>query len=290
MLMGVAIILLLVTRIGWGRFVSIVRGLSPGWVFLALTAWLLNLSIAAQRFRSLAAPHLAYHKVLEVVLIGYLLNYASMVQGVGIGAKVGLLKGEKVAVARSLAGSGAEVIFDLIFTVAVTLVFIAYVGLSKSGLGELQLWPFVLGAVLGVGLLTAIMVLGRRGGFWARFGEGLKEAMSLRRFLPNLFYTALIWSFAAASFYCLLRAAGASLNPSLPLAALAVGFVVGLVSLVPGGLGVRDVSWAYVCSLGGVALETSGTAAVFMRFMYITTVAIIVALWGVVRKQMETRE
>ena len=289
-LLGASILVYLIKKIGWSNFSSILLNLSPGYIFLALIAWLLNLSMAAQRFRSLAAPHLKYSKVFEVVLISYLLNYGSMVQGVGIGARVGLLKGEQVAVARSLAGSGAEVIFDLIFTVGVTLVFAMYVGFAKTGLGEIHPWPFVVGAVLGLGVLVAVFYAGRRGGFWGRFAEGLKEAMSLRRFLPNLAYTVAIWALAAASFFFILRAAGADFNPLLTLAALAVGFVVGLVSLVPGGLGVRDVSWVYVLGLGGVSIQTSGTAALFMRFIYIATVALLVFLVGFVRKRLEARE
>lgn len=289
MVLGAGILLFLIRKIGWSSFSSIVAHLSPGYILLALLAWLMNLLVAAQRFRALAAPHLKYFKVFEVVLVSYLLNYGSMVQGVGIGARVGLLKGEQVAVARSLAGTGAEVIFDLIFTVSVTLVFAIAVGFGKAHLGDIHPWPFIVGALLGLGILFAIFYFGRRGGFWGRFAEGLKEAMALRRFFPNLVYTAAIWTFAAVSFYFILRAAGAHFDPLWTLAALAVGFVVGLISLVPGGLGVRDVSWVYVLSLGGVSIQMSGTAALFMRFMYIATVALLVFLVGLIRKRLEDR-
>jgi|GEM_PF-1868863 len=289
-ILGAVILLILVRKIGWSNFAFIVTHLAPGYILLAILAWLMNLMVAAQRCKSLAAPHLKYFRVFEVVLVSYLLNYGSAVQGVGIGARVGLLKGEQVAVARSLAGTGAEVIFDLIFTVSVTMIFAMESGFGKARLGEIHSWPFIMGALVGLGVLFVIFYLSRRGGFWGRFTEGLKEAMALRRFALNLLYTAAIWILAAASFYFILRAAGAHFNPLWTPAALAVGFVFGLVSLVPGGLGVRDVSWVYVLSLGGVPLKTSGTAALFMRFLYIATVALLVFIIGLMRRRLEERE
>ena len=57
--------------------------------------------------------------------------------------------------------------------------------------------------------------------------------------------------------------------------ALATGFIFGLITLVPGGLGVRDVTWALVLERGGVTATVAGTAVLMMRLISIATVVII---------------
>lgn len=285
LLIGVGIIALMIKKIGVVELASLIRKISPFYVSLALAVWLLNLVVAGLRFRSLSAPQLQYGKVFEVLLLSYLLNYASAVQGAGVGARVGLLRGEKVAVSQSLAGSGAEVLLDLLFTATVALIFAGYVGMAKSGLGEIHPLPFLMGGFVGIAVICCILVLSRRGGFWGRFVVDLKMSLVLKKLPKNFLWTAVIWALSGMGFYLILRAVGEVINPFLAISAMAVGFVIGFVSLVPGGLGVRDFSWAYVVSLGGVPLPISVGAALFLRFIYIITVAVLAILMVGLRKK-----
>lgn len=281
---GVGIIVVMIKKIGVGALVGLMKGISPFYLCLALVVWLLNLAVATLRFRSLSAPQLAYRKAFEVLLMSYLLNYASAMQGAGIGARVGLLKGERVEVSQSLAGSGAEMFLDLVFTAIIALIFAGYVGVAKSGLGQIHPLPFLIGGGVGVGAICFILFLSKRGGFWGHFVFHLKDALSWSRLPKNLLWTMLVWVFGGLGFYFVLLAMGEEINPFLSISAMAVGFVIGFVSLVPGGLGVRDFSWAYVASLGGVPLRISASAALFLRFLYIMAVAMLVALLMLWRK------
>jgi len=271
------LLIYLINRVGLKELSDIIFSLSPAWVVAALFFGLVNLMIAAVRYKCLAAQDLKYWNVFEVILASYLLNYASMVQGVGIGVKVGLLKGHQIPASRSLAGAGGEVVFDLLFTGLVAAIFAGYVGWGKSGLGNLH--PAVMAAAAII-LGTGTLFFARTTEFGAGMLEGIKNAFTPSHLLSNLVSTAGIWVAAAASYYCMIRAVDANVPPLLPLAALSVGFVVGLISLVPGGLGVRDLTWAYVCSTAaGIPMKFTGTAAVANRLLIILLAAIVLGIW-----------
>jgi uncharacterized membrane protein YbhN (UPF0104 family) len=91
LIIAIGLLVYLIYRAGPKELLDIVLGLSPAWIAATLFFGLLNLMLAALRYKSLAARELKYRQVFEVILASYLLNYASMVQGVGIGAKVGLI-------------------------------------------------------------------------------------------------------------------------------------------------------------------------------------------------------
>lgn len=281
----VIVLVYLVHHVGPQKILDTVKGLSPAWVGLALLFGAANILLAALRFRALAAPDMKYRHVLEVVMAGFLLNYASMVQGVGIGAKIGLMKGRRVPAARSLAASGGEVILDLAFTGLVTAVFAWYVGWGKSGMGRINPVVFII-AALAAGLAgLGIVVSARLTSLGARFLEGLRAAFAPSRMPLNFLCTAGVWTMGAASFYCMIRAAGETVRPFfLTLPALSVGFVAGLISLVPGGLGVRDVTWAYVAGIGGAPIAVTAVAAFAQRILIIASVAFALGIWALFRR------
>jgi len=279
LIIAIGLLVYLIHRAGPKELLDIVLGLSPAWIAAALFFGLINLMLAALRYKSLAARELKYHQVFEVILASYLLNYASMVQGVGIGAKVGLMKGRRVPASRSLGGAGGEVVFDLLFTGLVAAVFAGYVGWSKSGMDDLSPVVLVAAAVVAVLFVAGMMLFAKVSGFGARMVDVLKGAFSLSRLPINIALTAGIWIAAAAGYYCMIRSAGAAVPLLLPLAALSVGFVAGLISLVPGGLGVRDLTWAYVCSTAGISITITGTAALINRLLIILLAAVMLGLW-----------
>ena len=223
-------------------------------------------------------------------MAGYLLNYASMIQGLGLGAKIGLLKGENVPVNRSLAGSIGEILLDILFTATVSAIFLLYIGLGESK--DLMLGKVLI--IIPLGILCVIIGLyffSKISSFGAKLMDNLKLAFTAKNLPVSILSTIGIWTIAGAGFYCMLIASGSpheSINPIFPFAAITVGFITGLISLVPGGLGVRDVTWAYVASMTGVPMEISGTAALLFRVISILTVALWLGLWTLCKRKQRT--
>lgn len=282
----------LINRVGPKKMLNTFSSLSPEWMAASMLLWGMNIMFATWRYRSLAAPELKYAEVLEVMMTGYLLNYVAMVQGAGVGAKIGLMKSHNVPASNSLAGAASEVILDLLFTGMIVVIFAGHVGWGHSEMEQINpmIWIVIGSAIV---LCIAVMIpFAMFSDFGARMLEALRIAFSKKRLPVNIFSTIAVWMTTAAGFYCMLRAAQGVVPPLIALAAMSVGFVAGLISLVPGGLGVRDLSWAYVCtSMTGIPMAITTPAAFSYRILGIIFVAIVLGIWTlfkmILKKQKE---
>ena len=270
----------LIYHVGPKKIIGTLSGLSPTWVAASMIMWAMNICFATLRYRSLAAPELKFTTVLEIMLTGYLLNYVSMIQGAGIGAKVGLMKSRGIPVSNSLAGTGGELVLDLLFTGLISGIFIGYVGVTGPvlDLPPSVLWPIAI-AVLFLGI-AILIVYSKYSSFGSRVLQAFRATFSKKRVIINILATIGVWSTGAAGFFCMLHAAQARVPFLIALAAICVGFVVGLISLVPGGLGVRDLSWAYICTImAGIPMPVTTTAAFSYRVTGIVFIAATLGAW-----------
>ena len=80
--------------------------------------------------------------------------------------------------------------------------------------------------------------------------------------------TVLDWVAVLFAFWLCLEAVGLSVGPRVLIAGFAIGMNVGVVSLVPGGLGVQEGSQAAVLALFGIPFGPALLASVLFRFVY----------------------
>jgi uncharacterized protein (TIRG00374 family) len=76
------------------------------------------------------------------------------------------------------------------------------------------------------------------------------------------------WAFSVLAMAACFHALGDPVRPGVLLTGFAVGVTAGLVSMVPGGLGVQEGSMAGVYALLGVPFEQAVLAAVLFRVVY----------------------
>jgi uncharacterized protein (TIRG00374 family) len=76
------------------------------------------------------------------------------------------------------------------------------------------------------------------------------------------------WASAVTALGFCFGALGSPVGPGVLLAGFSIGVVVGLLSMVPGGLGVQEGSMAAVYALLGVPLEQAVLAAILFRAVY----------------------
>jgi uncharacterized protein (TIRG00374 family) len=76
------------------------------------------------------------------------------------------------------------------------------------------------------------------------------------------------WAASIVSLGFCFRALGTSLTPGVLVTGFAIGVAAGLVSMIPGGLGVQDGSMTGVYTLLGVPLEQAVLASVLFRVVY----------------------
>jgi uncharacterized protein (TIRG00374 family) len=90
--------------------------------------------------------------------------------------------------------------------------------------------------------------------------------------------------------FLLYRAAGIRINPLILMFAVSTAYLIGLMSLIPGGLGVKDAVNGYVCSLAGIDINTALSIAVITRFICLSSNSILLTMLVISRKvQVKTR-
>jgi uncharacterized membrane protein YbhN (UPF0104 family) len=280
-LLAVAVCLLfyMVARVGFREIVQHLSTMHLGWLLLTAVFMAVNICFGTLRFRSLIMSNLSFSYFLEVILASFLLNYAAMVQGLGLGAKVGMLKTQHVPISHSSAGIWLEICLDILVCSSIIAIFL----FIEIGPGIESLAVFAIPLMIVAAASFSLLVVRRFPGRFEladQFLTAFREVSSVPRLSLALLYTIGIWISTGVGLYCILNAfqAGASADLGLSILAMTTGFLTGLVSLVPGGIGVRELTWSYVVSQGGYPLELAGLAAILYRIFGIFLVSVTLAI------------
>jgi uncharacterized membrane protein YbhN (UPF0104 family) len=276
---AVSLLFYLVAQVGIEQIIRHLSNMHSGWLLLAFVFMGVNICFAALRYQCLISANLSFVYFLEVIMASFLLNYAAMVQGLGLGAKIGMLKTMQVPVSRSSAGIWLEICLDVLVCSGMVTIFL----FIEVGLGSDSLVIFAIPLMIVAAATLTLLVLHRIPGrfkFADQFLMAIREVSSMPRLSFALFYSSGIWISAAVSFYCVLNSLqpGAVTDLGLSILAMTSGFLTGLVSLVPGGIGVRELTWSYIVNQGGYPLELAGLAAIFYRISGIVLVSVALAI------------
>lgn len=279
MFVGLLILVLLIRKVGLNESIRIIKGMNPAYLIVALIPWVLTLVFGAYRLKRLVKADIGFYEMFRIYCYGYLLNYASPIQGFGAGAKIAMLRMKKVKISKSSASVGSEIAYDLIFTAVIVLIFFAYhfqfvyEQLKKVLNAELA----VFGAAVIIAVLTAVFLLRKRV-FFREFFEHMFDSFRIKDMLHLMPVTALLWILPSIVIYMFFIAAGSPISFWIVLGSISIGFIFGLATFVPGGLGVRDAITAYIYSVSGASINTTISIAIFNRVYTMATVLLIVVL------------
>lgn len=103
----------------------------------------------------------------------------------------------------------------------------------------------------------------------ATLGRGIGAIWARPRLLAGpLVLVVGDWAASVTALWFCFAALGSPINVGVLLAGFAVGVVAGMLSMVPGGLGVQEGSMAAVYALLGVPLGQAALAAILFRLVY----------------------
>ena len=105
---SVSLLMYIIVRVGTDKIVSHLTNIHLGWTTLAMMCIAANFFFATLRYRLLLASDMNFKDLLEIVMASYLLNYASLIQGLGLGVKIGMLKARDIPISHSSAGIWLE--------------------------------------------------------------------------------------------------------------------------------------------------------------------------------------
>ncbi|WP_460236493.1 lysylphosphatidylglycerol synthase transmembrane domain-containing protein [Aurantivibrio plasticivorans] len=264
----IAILLLFYLSVNFGleRLLSLFREIDIYWFLLVCVCVSVNFILVVLRYRYLVSIDLPLRGVAEVVASSFLLNYASMVPGVGAVAKVGMLKEWNIPVVRSSVAVGFELILDVFFCTFVLAISLHFLPFDFK-VNYLLIFPVLLAAVILLFILRKIVISKIRflNGFLLEVRSVVDRGGAIRLSL----YTLGIWLSVGLGLHCLLLAFSSAQEIFISVISVLIGFVAGLGSLVPGGLAARELSISVFIGAHGGDVEKVAVVALLYRLLFI---------------------
>jgi uncharacterized protein (TIRG00374 family) len=184
-----------------------------------------------------------------------------------------------------------EKVWDLVILLLLSLTALVALKLRGPALvfGVLGVWAFGAAVVFAVArrprVASAIprsivrRVLSQERGdqvaaVWKAFVELLQNG---RLTILTAFFSLVLWGIGGSQYFAVLRALGVPATVPMVLVSFFVPYLAGVVSLVPLGLGVFDLSTAHLSSgTFGVPKEAATAAVLLYRIL----VTLVLVLWG----------
>jgi uncharacterized membrane protein YbhN (UPF0104 family) len=279
MLIGLLIIGGLLKTIGLSNFINTIKDMNPYLILLSLIPWFLALLFGAYRLKTILKENISIKDSLKIYFSGFLLNYASFVQGFGAGAKVIMLKRRKIPISKSTASISAELLYDIFLSAIVAVIFSIYhfnFVIEQTRNLFSSYYSFAL--ILAIVALILLIIFLKKNEHMKEYLKYLKTNFNLKNMGTFLPITFLSWIMTSTAVFLFFRALGIDVSLWIILGGLTISFLLGLVSFIPGGLGVRDVIVSYIYSLAGISLETAISVALFSRVYGILSVSLFLII------------
>ncbi len=273
---------------GLTEIVDSVRDVHPGrivGILLVYAASILLLGIRWHALVRMAGGAPPWTSSAEVFLTSVIVNYAAPV-GLAVPTRAALtVRDLKLSPGQSGTVVGWEATLDV---VALTVISAAWLILGGSELVQtMSLDGRVLALLAVVVALSAVALTGlrRSPAIRSRIAPFAGRMLSSPAERPILALLAValtggFWGIQLAIMAALLQLFGVAVSPPLLLGIMGVPMLVGMLSPVPGGAGVREALMAAVAPLGGAATGPVVLAAVAYRLALFVVTPLV---WGAVR-------
>ena len=264
------------------------RDIHPGRVVAILFVYAGSILLLGVRWHALVRmaggiPH--WTSSAEVFLTSVIVNYAAPI-GLAVPTRAALtIRDLELSPSQSGAVVGWEAALDVL---ALSVISAGWLILGGSDLVQTMTFDgrvLVLIAIVGVLGAVGMRIASRSAAIRSRFAPFAGRMLSSPAEHPVLALVAValtggFWITQVGIMAALLALFGVSLSLQLLLGIMGVPVLVGMLSPVPGGAGVRETLMAAAARLGGVAAGPVVLAAVAYRLALFLVTPLV---WGVVR-------
>jgi uncharacterized membrane protein YbhN (UPF0104 family) len=264
------------------------RRVHPAAVLVILLAYAGSISILGARWHALtraAGGDPPWAASGEVFLTSVIVNYAAPI-GLAVPTRAALtVRDLGLLPAQSAAVVMWEALLDIATLAVISAVWIALGGFAALQSIALDTRVLLVAAIVVATIALAGVIIARLPRVRARLAPAARSIVSLPARSPRLALaavalTALFWMLQMGVMAGLLRVFGAEVSLSLVLGVMGLPVLIGMLSPVPGGAGVREALMAAAAQLEGAPVGPVVLAAVAYRLaLFIVTPAV----WAVVR-------
>lgn len=292
---SVVVAVLLLWRQGSFGDVADAARRADGWVIAgALALYLASLALLSLRWHLLLRMIKGasdFPRAAEAFLTSVVINYAAPI-GLAVPSRAALTKR---ALGLSATETGAAVFWEIALDVAIlgvaSLIWIVLIGGDLGRIGSPSDGQLLAGAVVIVGGLAAVtvaaIIVRRQARWWNPLRRGAKSTALYPGERPREAATAVIasaayWLTQCAVLWLLLTALTDDASFALALGLVGLPVLVGMLSPVPGGAGIREAMM-----LGAARVHDADSGAVLLAaltyrvalFLAIPVLYLLVRLW-----------
>ena len=273
---------------GLAEVVVSVRNVHPGrivGILLVYAASILLLGIRWHALVRMAGGAPQWTSSAEVFLTSVIVNYAAPI-GLAVPTRAALtVRDLKLSPGQSGAVVGWEAALDILALAIISAVWLVLGGSDLVQTISVEAWVIALLAVVVALGVVAIGGASRSPVIRSRIAPFASRMLSSPVEHPILAFLAValtggFWGIQLAIMAALLLLFGVDVSPSLLLGIMGVPVLIGMLSPVPGGAGVREALMAAAARLGGAAAGPVVLAAVAYRLALFVVTPLV---WGVVR-------
>ncbi len=274
-LFSIALLGLLVVYAEPGKLVSTLASANLTYVLLSILCILLALVLRVYRWKMLVGE-LSFSEIAPIQLFGTAISNIAPAKASEPLKAVLLKTNYGIPLAKGFSSTVVERISDLMAVVAISLLALLYIQPQIVVIPVAVFGGIVIGVIASVqsktlqsfGLSIAARFSKKLAESGKRFIDGLKLD---KKFLFAAALALLIWAFDSATAIFALMSLGAMPNVPNPYLAVAglmcFATLVGLISLLPGGLGSTDISFAIMLQWLGVGSALSISAVLLFRLL-----------------------
>lgn len=280
LLIGLIILGILLKNTDFETWQNIILKASLPLVILAALSWAGVSLLATYRFKGFLHTDMPFLRLLGLYNYGFLFNLASGVSIAGAGAKIGLLKMEKLPVSKSSAAISLEIIYTMITASVISIISLfLYANLLFNYIHNLLTFQNILLVLLLATILIVIAYLLRHKQFMYKYKLNLINSFTERNAVKNILITLIIRILESLSVFFLFKSVGCTISFGLILFGMNLSLVLSTFTFIPGGIGIREGIQASVYSLSAIPFSLAFSLSIVSRIItiFVSIVLIFIA-------------
>lgn len=265
---GFAILVWLILKVGIGTIWDMLLNLNYWYVLLSIFIMYFVLVFFALRLKHMIRSELNFFEILRIYFCGSVFNVAGFIQGTGEAVKMGVFKKKNIPLTKSGAAMSSEVFFNLFVNGVLFLFFLIYIFQDfyskmseKLNMNILWIIPVVAMTVLIVAYFM------RNNKHVQSYIFDVIQNLTFKNFLINSSLTLIGWAFSWLSTYYMFKAAGITLGMPIIIFSSCASHILGVASLIPSGLGIRETVRTFTLTLANISVEAAGSVTIINRIL-----------------------
>ena len=284
---GLAIIVVLVLKSDFKEVFKLIAGIDKLYLALALIIFFFVTLLRSLRWKTFIQTKISYMYVLKATSLGILANRILPSRLGALLRAILITKKSKYKIGYSLGSVFLDNIIVVLFvSISSAIVASKFLINESRMIGQLIIWPLIFVAALIVALFIIYYILKSKffikiiskirklENIRKKYGTGMLVdfknyffRFKIKRLFLGLLITAPIWVGVSVVNFMILKSLNLSIGIAYLYLASGLPFIIGMITLIPGGFGTQELSMVGILISAGLPAYAATSVALLSRFI-----------------------